>query len=134
MESSFCVKALERAIEEYGAPEILNSDQGSQFTDHKFTGVLERSGVKISIDGKGRCMDNIFIERLWRSVKYEEVYIKEYETVPEARSGLREYFKKYNDFRPHQSLDYRSPREVHFSAGRNGLPSETGAIFLKSDS
>jgi putative transposase len=134
MESSFCVKALERAIEGYGAPEILNSDQGSQFTDHKFTSVLERNGVKISMDGKGRCMDNIFIERLWRSVKYEEVYIKEYETLPEARSGLREYFKKYNDFRPHQSLGYRSPREVHFSAGRNDLPSEMGAIFLKSTS
>jgi putative transposase len=134
MESLFCVKALERAIEKYGTPEIFNSDQGSQFTDHKFTGVLERNGVKISMDGKGRCMDNIFIERLWRSVKYEEVYIKDYGTLPEARSGLTEYFKRYNNLRPHQSLGYRSPREVHFSAGRDDLPSETGVIFPKSAS
>jgi putative transposase len=84
MESSFCVKALERAISKYGTPEIFNSDQGSQFTDHRFTGVLEQNGVRISMDGKGRCMDNIFIERLWRSVKYEEVYIKEYGTLPDG--------------------------------------------------
>jgi putative transposase len=115
-----------------GAPEIFNSDQCPQFTDQKFIGVLERNGVKISMDGKGRCMDNIFIERLWRSVKYEEVYIKDYAPLPEARSGLTEYFNKYNNFRPHQSLGYRSPREVNFSEGGNGLPPETGAIFLKS--
>jgi putative transposase len=132
MESSFCVKALERAIEKYGAPEIFNSDQGSQFTDRGFTSVLERNGVRISMDGKGRCMDNIFIERLWRSVKYEEVYIKDYATLPEAKSGLMEYFQKYNALRPHQALGYKTPREVHFSAGGDDLPPEFGAIFLKS--
>jgi putative transposase len=132
MESSFCAKALERAIAKYGAPEIFNSDQGAQFTDHRFTDVLERHGVRISMDGKGRCMDNIFIERLWRSVKYEEVYLKGYETLPEARAGLREYFRFYNDSRPHQSLDYKTPSEVHFGKGQGDLPPETGAIFLKS--
>jgi putative transposase len=132
MESSFCVKALERAIAKYGAPEIFNSDQGAQFTDHRFTGVLERHGVRISMDGKGRCMDNIFIERLWRSVKYEEVYLKGYETLPEAQSGLMKYFLFYNDARLHQSLDYKTPSEVHFGLGRGDLPPETGAIFLKS--
>jgi putative transposase len=134
MESSFCVKALERAISKHGAPEMFNSDQGSQFTGHRFTGVLERNGVRISMDGKGRCMDNIFIERLWRSVKYEEVYIKEYGTLPEARAGLAEYFQRYNCARPHQALGYKTPNEVYFSPNRDGglPPVEKGAIFLKS--
>jgi putative transposase len=132
MESSFCVKALERAISKYGVPEIFNSGQGSQFTDHRFIGVLESNGVRISMDGRGRCMDNIFIERLWRSVKYEEVYIKGYGTLPEARAGLREYFLFYNEERLHQSLGYKTPSEVHFAKDGDGLPPETGTISLKS--
>jgi putative transposase len=134
MESSFCVKALERAISKYGVPEIFNSDQGSQFTDRRFVGVLEREGIRISMDGRGRCLDNIFIERLWRSVKYEEVYIKGYETLPEARAGLREYFLFYNVGRLHQSLDYKTPSEVHFARedDGDGLPPEAGTISLKS--
>jgi putative transposase len=115
MESSFCVKALERAISKHGAPEIFNSDQGSQFTDHRFIGVLERNGIRISMDGRDRCLDNIFIERLWRSVKYEEVYIKGYETLSEARVGLNEYFLFYNEERLHQSLSYKTPSETHFA-------------------
>jgi len=132
MESSFCVKALESAIASYGAPEIFNSDQGSQFTDHRFTGVLESYGVKLSMDGKGRCMDNIFIERLWRTLKYEEVYMKEYPTLPEARTGIGNYLRKYNRERPHQSLGYQTPWEAYVRNGGKDRSPETGAIFLKS--
>lgn len=117
LESSFCIKVLERSIARYGKPEIFNSDQGSQFTDGKFTGILNQANVRISMDGRGRCWDNIFIERLWRSVKYEEVYLKEYPTLPDARSSIEKYFRFYNESRPHQSLDYRTPNEVHFSTG-----------------
>jgi putative transposase len=130
MESSFCVRALERAIERYGVPEIFNSDQGAQFTDRKFIEVLERNGVRISMDGRGRCMDNIFIERLWRSVKYEEVYLKGYVTLSDARVGLKEYFAFYNDGRLHQSLDYKTPAEVHFGQDGEGASQNNGAIFL----
>lgn len=117
LESSFCIKALERSIARYDKPEIFNSDQGSQFTDGKFTGILNQANVRISMDGRGRCWDNIFIERLWRSVKYEEVYLKEYPTLPDARASIEKYFRFYNESRPHQSLDYRTPKEVHFSTG-----------------
>jgi putative transposase len=131
LESSFCVKALKQAIERYGKPEIFNSDQGSQYTSGHFREVLESNGIKISMDGRGRCMDNIFVERLWRSVKYEEVYLKSYETLPEARLALKEYFEFYNNERPHQSLDYRTPREVHFpDDGVGDDPQNKGAIFL----
>ena len=92
-----------------GRPEIFNSDQGSQFTSEKFTGELAKRGITISMDGRGRCFDNIFIERLWRSLKYEEVYLKDYETVTEARAGIAQWFKFYNHERPHQSLNYRTP-------------------------
>jgi putative transposase len=134
LESSFCIKALERALAKYGTPEIFNSDQGSQFTDGAFTAVLEAKSVRISMDGRGRCMDNIFIERLWRSVKYEEVYLKEYQTLSEARTGLAEYFLSYNDTRPHQSLDYMTPSEVYFAFGKGDEPepSNAGAVLLKS--
>lgn len=115
LDSSFCIKALEHSIAEYGKPEIFNSDQGSQFTDGKFTGILNQASVRISMDGRGRCWDNIFIERLWRSVKYEEVYLKEYPTLPDARASIERYFRFYNESRPHQALDYRTPKEVHFS-------------------
>jgi len=134
LESSFCVKALERALMKYGMPEIFNSDQGSQFTDGAFTAVLESQGIRISMDGRGRCMDNIFIERLWRSVKYEEVYLKEYKTLSEARTGLAEYFQSYNKTRPHQSLEYATPSEVYFASGKGDEPepSNAGAVLLKS--
>jgi putative transposase len=116
MEAEFCVEALEEALTRYGRPEIFNTDQGSQFTSTAFTGVLDGQGIAISMDGKGRFMDNIFIERLWRSLKYEEVFLKAYATVAEARSGISSYFALYNDQRPHQALNYRTPREV-FEAG-----------------
>ncbi len=112
MDASFCVDALERALAR-GTPEIFNSDQGSQFTSRAFTSVLLGAEVQISMDGRGRVYDNIFIERLWRSVKYEEVYLHEYETVAEAVSGLNRYFSFYNDERLHQALDYQTPAEVY---------------------
>jgi putative transposase len=129
MESSFCARTLERAIERHGEPDIFNTDQGAQFTDHRFTDILEKHGIKISMDGRGRCMDNIFIERLWRSVKYEEVYLKSYETLPEARAGLKEYFAFYNGERLHQSLNYNSPAEVHFGESGGGFAIEQGSYF-----
>lgn len=113
MESSFCVSALERALRLYPAPEIFNSDQGAQFTSEAFTGVLIDHNIKISMDGKGRCMDNIFVERLWRSVKYEEVYLKDYANVDELRKSLKHYFHFYNEERPHQSLNSATPVEVY---------------------
>jgi putative transposase len=116
MDTAFCVEALEEALERYGAPEIFNTDQGSQFTSVAFTGVLKANEIKISMDGKGRALDNIFVERLWRSVKYEEVYLKQYQTMQEARDGLSAYFRFYNHERPHQSLNNRTPAEVHGTA------------------
>ena len=104
MESDFCVDALEEAIHRYGAPEIFNTDQGAQFTSEAFTGALKAAEVKISMDGKGRWVDNVLVERLWRSVKYEEVYLRAYESVSEARSRLGDYFRFYNAERKHQSL------------------------------
>lgn len=112
MDADFSVEALEEALARYGRPEIFNSDQGSQFTSNDFTAVLLRHGVAISMDGRGRFLDNIFIERLWRSLKYEEVFLKAYATVAEARSGIGQYLSHYNTERPHQSLDYKTPREV----------------------
>jgi putative transposase len=113
MEDDFCVSALERALRLYGKPEIFNTDQGAQFTGKAFTKTLQQAKVKISMDGKGRAMDNIFIERLWRSVKYEEIYLNEYESVYELRQALKRYFQFYNHERPHQSLGDRSPSEVY---------------------
>jgi len=112
METDFCVEALAEAIERYGQPEIFNTDQGVQFTSAAFVDELSDRGVRISMDGKGRYLDNIFIERLWRSLKYEEVYIKAYGSVAEARRSLGEWLAFYNDERPHQSLAYRTPREI----------------------
>jgi putative transposase len=108
MELDFCLEALSSALRK-ALPEIFNSDQGSQFTSEKFTGELKTRGIRISMDGRGRCFDNIFIERLWRSLKYEEVYLKDYETVTEARAGIARWFQFYNHQRPHQSLNYRTP-------------------------
>ena len=113
IDDSFCVSALERALRCYGCPDISNTDQGSQYTSTSYTGVLKKHGVEISMDGKGRAMDNIMIERLWRSLKYEDIYLKDYETVEELTAGLREYFKYYNNERSHQSFDGRTPAEVY---------------------
>jgi putative transposase len=112
LDKEFCIKALKNALES-SKPEILNSDQGVQFTNDEFTSCLKEKDIRISMDGRGRAHDNIFIERLWRTVKYEEVYLKEYETVKEAISGLRKYFYFYNNERPHQALEYKTPCEVY---------------------
>lgn len=113
METSFCVSALDWALRR-GMPEVFNSDQGSQFTSSDFTGRLSGAGIRISMDGRGRVFDNIFVERLWRTVKYENVYLNDYESVPAVTQGLAQYFVFYNDERIHQSLGYRTPRSVHF--------------------
>ncbi len=115
MEKEFCIEALQNAMQQ-ALPEIFNSDQGSQFTSDEFTRILEKENVKISMDGRGRCLDNIFTERLWRSVKYEEVYLKSYATMKEAREGLERYFHFYNHERLHQSLNYKTPAQVHFNS------------------
>jgi putative transposase len=112
MDTAFCVEALQEAMDRHGQPEIFNTDQGVQFTSADFLGELETRGVRISMDGKGRYLDNIFIERLWRSLKYEEVYIKAYGSVAAARLGLGLWLTFYNVERPHQALDYRTPCEV----------------------
>jgi putative transposase len=114
LEGSFCVETLLDALAQ-GKPEIFNTDQGAQFTAHAFTQKLIDADIRISIDGRGRAFDNIFVERLWRTVKYENIYIKEYDTVPMLFNGLEDYFQLYNYERPHQSLDYRVPADVHFS-------------------
>jgi putative transposase len=115
MDVAFCLKALGRALA-YGLPHIFNTDQGAQFTAHAFTNVLSASGVRISMDGRGRALDNVFVERLWRTVKYEDIYIKDYATVPLLISGLETFFHFYNHERVHQSLGYRTPYEVHFGS------------------
>ncbi len=111
LDAAFCVEALREALRK-GRPEIFNTDQGAQFTGEAFTGILEQHGVRISMDGKGSYNDNLFIERLWRSVKYEEVYLKAYQDGRDARVGLGNYFRFYNTERPHQTLGYRTPAEV----------------------
>jgi putative transposase len=116
MEIDFCIEALASALRR-GRPEIFNSDQGSQFTSEKFTGELTAKDIAISMDGRGRCMDNIFIERLWRSLKYEEVYLKDYESVTEARTGIDRYLRFYNQERLHQSLEYRTPSAIYLARG-----------------
>jgi putative transposase len=115
LESDFCVEALKQALS-FGIPEIFNTDQGSQFTSIEFTKVLQDAGVQISMDGKGRVFDNIFSERLWRTVKVEEVYLRDYQTVSEARYYLGRYFDFYNNERIHEALGYRTPAEVYFAA------------------
>jgi putative transposase len=114
LDASFCVGALEEAIDTYGKPEIFNTDQGSQFTGIDFIGVLKRENIQISMDGKGRWMDNVLIERLWRTVKYEEVYLRAYEDIGTARALLRRYFEFYNTERRHQSLDRQTPDNVYY--------------------
>lgn len=117
LDSSFCVEALEEALRRYGAPTIFNTDQGSQYTSEAFTGVLLDHEVRISMDGKGRALDNVFVERLWRSVKYEDVYLKGYATMKEVKAGLKEYFRFFNEERFHQGLDDRTPDEVYSIQG-----------------
>ena len=116
LDASFCVSALERALR-ISTPEIFNTDQGAQFTSEPFTGRLQSAGIQISMDGRGRAMDNVFVERLWRMVKYEEVYLRDYADGLEARTWLGRYFRFYNTQRRHQSLDKRTPGDVYF--GRN---------------
>jgi putative transposase len=115
MEAAFCVEALEEALVRQGRPAIFNTDQGSQFTSEAFTGVLTRNGIAISMDGKGAWRDNVFVERLWRSVKYEEVYLKAYDTVAEARASIGRYLSFYNTRRPHSSLDRQTPDRAYFT-------------------
>jgi putative transposase len=114
LDGYFCLDALQQALCA-GRPQIFNTDQGVQFTAHEFTGCLERADIRISMDGRGRAMDNIFVERLWRTVKYEDIYLKEYATVPQLDAGLADYFRFYNHERLHQSLAYHTPAEVHFA-------------------
>lgn len=121
LDSSFCVEALEEAIRRFGTPDIFNTDQGSQFTSEAFTGKLLEHGIKISMDGKGRWQDNVFVERLWRSLKYEEIYLKAYESIAEARREIGAYFEFYNHRRRHQSLDRRTPDEVYWTMLPQGV-------------
>lgn len=115
LEARFCLEALELALAR-SKPEIFNSDQGCQYTSHAFTDMLKSAGIQISMDGKGRCFDNIFVERLWRTVKYEHIYIHDYQTVQSLYRGLSDYITFYNKERPHQSLDYQTPEEVYQEA------------------
>lgn len=114
MDTTFCIDALEKALG-VSTPTVFNTDQGAQFTSLAFTKVLLDKDIKISMDGRGRALDNIFVERLWRTVKYENIYMNDYQSVPELRCGLKRYFEFYNQERLHQSLDYQTPVEIHFS-------------------
>lgn len=123
LEAGFCTEALEEALARHGRPDIFNTDQGSQFTSTEFTGILIRNGIAISMDGRGAWRDNIFVERVWRSVKYEEVYLRAYATVSDARSSIARYFGFYNSRRPHSSLDRQTPDTAYF----NRLPQVAAA-------
>lgn len=114
MDTAFCIDAVEEALQRYGAPEIFNSDQGAQFTSLAFTDLLERHDIQISMDGKGSWRDNVFVERLWKTVKYEEVYLKAYDTVSDVKAGLAAYFRFYNARRPHSTLERQTPDQVYF--------------------
>lgn len=142
LDSSFCIEALEEALFKYGKPEIFNSDQGSQFTSREFISKLVESDIIISMDGKGRCLDNIFVERLWRSVKYEDIYLHSYQNISEVKKGLREYFRFYNYERFHQSLDNKTPWQIYLqnervleyaAASLKGLAGNPDAIFFKTE-
>jgi putative transposase len=115
MEAAFCVETLEDALTHHGKPEIFNTDQGSQFTGAAFAGVLIKNGIAIGMDGKGAWRDNVFVERLWRSVKYEEVYLRAYDSVSEARASIGRYLNFYNERRPHSSLDGTTPDHAYFT-------------------
>ena len=124
LEVTFCVEALQEAITRYGTPEIFNSDQGSQFTANAFTGCLKTAGVQISMDGRGRCHDNIFIERLWRSLKYELIYLMAFENGIHLNQEVRKWFNWYNEVRPHQALGYRTPELVYWENRLKGCSNE----------
>jgi putative transposase len=139
LDPGFCVEALKEALNSYGNPQIFNTDQGSQFTSQEFISILADKQISISMDGKGRCLDNIFVERLWRSVKYENVYLHNYQHIPEARVGLKAYFDFYNYNRFHQGLDNKTPWQVYSQNGGvleysrrpvNGLVSDSGEKYL----
>lgn len=115
LETDFCLRALDEALARWGRPEIFNTDQGVQFTSEQFTGALKPQGIRISMDGKGRCLDNVFVERLWRSLKYEEVFLHGYDGILDARGGIGRYFAFFNEERPHQSLAYLTPMQVYQS-------------------
>ena len=127
LEKSFCLETLRRALQ-ISKPGIFNTDQGTQFTSPEFTGLVESEGIKVSMDGRGRVYDNIFVERLWRSVKYEEVYLHDYQTVPAARSHLSDYFEFYNNKRPHEALGYRTPHEVYFGTKARLAPASEAVV------
>ena len=116
MDTSFCIEALEEAFARYGLPEIVNTDQGSQFTSSAFIGLLQEKGIRISMDGKGCWRDNVFVERFWRSIKYEEVYLRAYASVSEAKASMNRYIDFYNTKRPHSSLDKQTPDEFYYAA------------------
>ena len=122
MSTEFCLEALQEALSRYGAPEIFNTDQGSQFTSEEWTAPLLAADVAISMDGKGRWIDNVFIERLWRSVKFEEVYLRAYANGTEARQSLAKYFRFYNERRLHENLAYGTPDEAYFGALAAAMP------------
>lgn len=124
LDVSFCTEALEEAILKYGTPDIFNTDQGSQFTSLEFTGILAANGIRISMDGRGRWMDNIFIERLWKTVKYQEVFLKAYESISHAKKELSKFFDRYNARRPHQGLGDRTPDDVYLGT----LPEQKDAV------
>jgi putative transposase len=113
LETSFCLEAFEEAIQRYGLPQIFNTDQGVQFTSQEFVNAVLGKSIRFSMDGRGRALDNIFVERLWRSVKYEDIYLRDYQSIPEVRAGLENYFRFYNTQRPHQGLQNKTPYEVH---------------------
>jgi putative transposase len=127
LEKEFCLEALREALRR-SRPEIFNTGQDAQFTSPEFTGILESAQVRISMDGRGRVYDNIFVERFWRSVKYEEVYLHEYRTVAEARAQLGDYFRFYNDERPHEALGYKTPREVYYGSSAALAPAAEVAV------
>ena len=116
MDASFCVEAVEEALQRFGTPQIFNTDQGSQFTGKDFNDLLKKHDIRISMDGKGCWRDNVFVERLWRSVKYEEVYLHAYDSVSHARTSLDRYFQFYNSKRPHTALERKTPDQVYFKS------------------
>ena len=139
LHADFCVEALEEALRRFGRPDIFNTDQGSQFTSTDFTDVLKAHGIKISMDGKGRCMDNIFVERLWRSLKYEEVYLHAYTSVPQAKAGIGAWLHFYNEERLHQTHGYRTPRQVYeaqcpWTWGRSAAPNGSASPTSRASS
>jgi putative transposase len=130
MAVDFCVEALQEALERYGPPDIFNTDQGAQCTSADFVGALQRRGVRVSMDGRGRFLDNIFIERLWRSLKYEEVFLKAYGSVAAARGGIGGWLRFYNDERPHQALGYLTPRSVFEAVAACGYVDNAAAVLM----